>query len=149
MLNKEKEIRKLLGNRYHLYVSWEENKIEWKLYKKYENGDIIYFSDDNKAIMTSETHTEEDLYKFAKSHHKIDLHNSNRKLRGIIFVIVFTLCFIKFFVKDNFIIDTIIYTADAILLIWMMNEHRIWTKNWKVDMLEIKENFKRLRDKNS
>lgn len=149
MLNKQGEIRKLLGDRYHLHVSWEEDKIEWTLYKKYENGDNIYYSADNKAIMTSETHTEKELYQFAKSHHKIDLHNSNRKLRLMIFVIVFILCFINFFVKDNFIIDTIIFTADTILLIWMTHEHLIWNKNWKVDMLELKENFKRLRDKNS
>ena len=149
MLNKEKEIRKLLGNRYHLYVGMEEDKIEWRLFKRYENGDNIYYSADNKAIMTSETHTEEELYQFAKSHRKIDLHKSNLKLRMIIFVIIFILCFINFFVKDNFIIDTIVFTADAILLIWMICEHIIYTKNWKVDMLELKENFKRLRDENS
>ena len=148
MLNKEKKIRELLRGRYHLYSEFSQGKKKWRLYKKYENCDPIYYSEDNEAIMTSETHTEEELYQFAKSHHKIDIHESNRKLRMIIFVIVFILCFINFFVKDNYIIDTIVFTADTILIIWMTYEHVIWEKNWKVDMLESCENIKRGRNNN-
>lgn len=145
-MNKEKEIRKLIGDRYHLYVGYSPDKTEWKLFKKYENGDSIYYSDDNKAIMTSETHTEEDLYKFAKSHHKIDFYKSNCKLRNVLLAMVVIISITNIFIGLR-TLNIIVLTADFILLTQMTCDYFIWDKNWKVDMLELKENFERLREK--
>ena len=113
-MEKEAKIRKMLGNRFHLSVSCEGDKLEikkWKLFRKYENGDPIYYSKDNQAIMTSETHTEEDLYKFSKLHQKYDLYKVNRKVRTIILFIMVVLAIINMFINSN-VISTIVLTSN-------------------------------------
>lgn len=68
------KIREQLGREYHLGVSWKPNEITWALYRNYDDPEI-YFSKDNKAIMTSATHSYEDLEKFAKEHKKYNYIN--------------------------------------------------------------------------
>lgn len=146
---KEKEIRKLLGNRYHLGVTYDGKITTWSLFKKYENGDLIYYSNDNKAIMTSETHTVEELYEFAKKHHKIDEHFFMSRLNITIACINIILIIINIIFLKSDIIRGIIFGVDIIIVIDCMVAHIIWNKNWNVGMLELEENIKRLRDKNS
>lgn len=148
-MNKEKEIRKLLSKRYHLCVSWENDIITWKLFKQYENGDPIYYSNDNKPIMTSETHTPEQLYKFAKIHHKIDEHLFLNKMNvNVSFIVMILIITNIIFFKNDFI-KGILMGIDVMIVLYCIVSHIIWNKNWKVDTLELKENFKRLRDENS
>lgn len=142
-MEKEGKIRKMLGKRFHLSVSLEGEKLEttkWKLFRKYENGDPIYYSKDNKAIMTSETHTEEDLYKFAKSHKKYDLYETNKKERILILSIMIVLATINMFINLN-TISIIVLTVDFTIMFQMFIEIFIDNKNFKVDMLEMRENF--------
>lgn len=72
MLKNESKIRKYLGKNYHLHTRFPSG--EWLLYKKYTSW-RDYISEENKPIMTNETHTEEDLLKFAKKHRKYDIRN--------------------------------------------------------------------------
>lgn len=150
MTDKEKmrKIRKMLGNRYHLCESLEycrENgeKIEFVVYKEYENGDPIYFSSDNKPILSSKTHTIDDLYEFAKKHQKYDLQKANKNARFVILGIAILLSWVNFFVDTGAIISTICLTTDAVVMIWLAIDQIIYNRNWKVDMLELAENFER------
>lgn len=53
-LKKEKKIRKLLGNQFHLCV---DNYGNWKLFRKYDNSKL-YFSAENIDIMNSNNNSE-------------------------------------------------------------------------------------------
>ena len=144
-MKNEAKIRKLLGKRFHLSVSYDGKNLEiteWKLFKKYENGDPVYYSNDNKAIMTSDTHTEEELYKFAKSHQKYDLYKVNRTTRTVLLSIVLIMAILNIFIISK-TISTIVLTTDFILMLLMFIEMIVDDKNFKVDMLEFRENFRK------
>lgn len=67
-LKKEKKIRKLLGERFHLYV---DNNGNWKLFRKYDNSKL-YFSTENIDIMNSNNNSEKELLRFAKKNRRYD-----------------------------------------------------------------------------
>lgn len=83
-----KKIRKLLDtNHYHLFegLDYKDNeKIhKWKLYEKH-NG---WVWDNSEPIMTSDTHSKEDLYKFVKTHRALEYN----KLSYIVSMIILSL----------------------------------------------------------
>lgn len=135
------KIRKMLGNRYHLSVESDGTGIiQWVLFKYYENGDPIYWSDDNKPIMRSGKNTIEELYEFAKSHRKPDPIRSFIRFNNIIMLIVCVIAFANCFVNST-ILRTIIFTTDAIIVasdiyILIINE-----KTHKLNMRELNENW--------
>ncbi|MEE1371636.1 MAG: hypothetical protein U0K48_05770 [Bacilli bacterium] len=67
-LKKEKKIRKLLGNQFHLCV---DNYGNWKLFRKYDNSKL-YFSVENIDIMNSNNNSEKELLRFAKKNRRYD-----------------------------------------------------------------------------
>jgi len=67
-LKKEKKIRKLLGERFHLCV---DNYGNWKLFRKYDNSKL-YFSAENIDIMNSNNNSEKELLRFAKKNRRYD-----------------------------------------------------------------------------
>ena len=67
-LKKEKKIRKLLGNQFHLCV---DNYGNWKLFRKYDNSKL-YFSAENIDIMNSNNNSEKELLRFAKKNRRYD-----------------------------------------------------------------------------
>lgn len=148
-MKKENEIRKMLGDRYHLSCSCEhddENGFtvsEWYLFKTYQNADPVYFSADNKAIMTNETHTEDDLYEFAKSHKKFDVVRVHNKVRLITISIILLISIINIFVASK-ALTIMILSCDAMFLIWLITDVIVFNRNNRVDTLEMFENFKRL-----
>ena len=152
MNKKINEIRRLLGRKYHLSVECgidvecgANERIEitkWALFKNYENADPIYWSNDNKAIMKSETHSLEDLYKFAKSHKRYDVEKCVSKMNIIIFGILFVVSIANVFI-NSVVIRTIILTSDVLLLLWLAVVSYISDKNWKVDRLEMQENWQK------
>ena len=147
-MEKMNKIRKLLGRRFHLSTEYGGENCElmqWKLFKNYENGDPIYWSDDNKAIMSSGTHTIDDLYKFAKSHKKYDVERFILRMNTIILLIMVLVSFANIFI-NSVIIRTIVLTCDAILMLWLGAVTYVSNKNWKVDKLEMQENWKRRRE---
>lgn len=148
MDNKERKIRHLLKDNYHLCTEYDWNfKVKkWKLYKKYDVMST-YFRSDNKPIMTSETHTLKDLYKFAKKHHKINLMQSIHLTGTIIAVICLLVSILNTFVFKNDIVRYCIFTTDIVLIIIFTVIFVIDNRNFNIDMLEMKEEINRMREK--
>lgn len=140
----EKKIRELLGNDYHLNVAYDENLEikEWHLHRKYNDANV-YFSDDNKEIMSSENYTLEDLYGFAKKHHKIAIVPTYNKI--IIFVILglFILSLINAILWKNSMLSYFIIGFDIAIIFVDILLFILDDKNFNVDMLELHEYFER------
>ena len=143
-MNKEiRKIRKLLGNRFHLCVKYDDNvePSEWHLFRRY--GDAkVYFSKDNGEIMSSETNTLEDLMEFAKRHHKIDEHLVVSKLIMYMLWLAFVICVLNVFLWDSNYVRVGVIVTDIIGIFITLSMYFIWNKNWKVDMYDLDENYK-------
>lgn len=142
MSNKINEIRKLLGNEYHLYEGVSINGIKWILYRRYLDSKV-YFSNDNEAIMSSETNTIDDLYKFAKDHHKVDEIEVELTIDSIIAFLLMILQIINFAVLKNDYIKGLILGSDLMIIISCLTKLIIVEKNNKKELNEIREQFKR------
>lgn len=140
----EYKIRKMLGDRYHLSVEPDLNfKFKyWSLHRRYENCDNIYWSKDNKPIMTSDNYTIVDLYNFAKEHHKIDTLDVISKFISIsIYVVLFIALINAFILKGNKYISIFVLTSNLWLIVLMFIRNKIWNNNYKVDWLESSDNI--------
>ena len=146
-MRREKEIRELLGDRFHLMIEYTENweTEHWVLFKKYENCDPIYWSKDNKAILSSDKNTDDELYQFAKTHHKIDYFKTSQSVRNILIIVTLFLSIINIFFRNE-LICVFALTSNLWFLIWLTIDWIILDKNYKVDFLEAKENIKRGRN---
>ena len=100
-MKNEFEIRRLLGDNYHLATTYDENKVTWKLFRKYKD-DKLYFSEFNNEIMTSETHTEKDLLKFAKENYVYDFERLHIRKALVLSILCLVLCIFNMFLKNNF-----------------------------------------------
>ena len=142
-MKKELEIRQLLDYKeYHLYTSTKfelnEKITTWKLFKKYDG----WIGDGSKPIMTSETHTEEELLEFAKKHKEYKLVDF---LKMFLIVPIFTLimCVVNLFVSSNFMSGLIWGLNIATFLICIIARF-ISKQNEKVWDLEFKEYLERV-----
>ena len=152
-MKNESKIRKLLGNDYHLGVeiNWNNYDYEitnWKLFRRY-NDSKMYFSTDNKAIMTSEENTEEELLKFAKEYHKYNYTRVHGSYRTIVAAIVAIVLIANIFINNSYIraiglsIDTCLIIDSFISFIIINHNQRIEWKQWGKDMeLLLKESEK-------
>ena len=95
-MKNEKKIRKMLGDKYHLCSN---DNGEWVLYRYYQDPEI-YFSKDNKAIMSYKTDTEEDLYEYLKAHKEWNLDLIITKTIGAILFVIWIIAVINIF-KHN------------------------------------------------
>lgn len=138
----EIKARKLLGNRFHLCTSYDENfEIkEWHLYRNYDDSKV-YFSSDNEEIMSNETNTLEELYEFAKKHHQIDEHFTIGKMNIFIAWLLMILTIINIIFIKNETLRGFIYGGDFMIILYSIVAHRIYIKNSDVRMLELKEYF--------
>lgn len=131
------KIRKLLENEYHLCVTYKDKKSEWKLFKKYDNPNI-YFSKDNKVIMTSKTNTYEKLLKYAKDHRKYNL----TKILSIQFMIS-SLCLLVLSILNIFISDVgirnFLFGANFITLISLTTISIVNRRNFNVEAMNYQE----------
>lgn len=98
-LKKEKKIRKLLGERFHLHV---DNHGNWKLFRKYNDLEI-YFSNENTEIMNSEDNSEKELLKFAKKNRKYNVEKSITNITSVILWLAAGLAFINIFISSEVI----------------------------------------------
>lgn len=152
MNNKERKIRELLGDRFHLCISYEDgiDNPKWSLFRNYDDSKV-YFSNDNEVIMSSETNTIDELYEYAKKHHKIDEHLSISKLNVIVAWIGMIVMTINFIFFKNEALRGFVLGIDFMIIIHCVVSHNIWNKNWKVRMMELRENFLKIqkeREKN-
>lgn len=98
-LKKEKKIRKLLGERFHLYV---DNHGNWKLFRKYNDLEI-YFSNENTEIMNSEDNSKKELLKFAKKNRKYNVEKSITTITSVILWLAAGLAFVNIFISSEVI----------------------------------------------
>lgn len=98
-LKKEKKIRKLLGERFHLYV---DNHGNCKLFRKYSDLEI-YLSNENTEIMNSENNSEKELLKFAKKNRKYNVEKSITTITLVILWLAAGLAFINIFISSEVI----------------------------------------------
>ena len=103
-LKKEKKIRKLLGERFHLYV---DNNGNWKLFRKYNDLEI-YFSNENTEIMNSEDNSEKELLKFAKKNRKYNVEKSIITITSVILWLAVGLAFVNIFISSEIVIGFIL-----------------------------------------
>lgn len=98
-LKKEKKIRKLLGERFHLYV---DNHGNWKLFRKYNDLEI-YLSNENTEIMNSEDNSEKELLKFSKKNRKYNVEKSITTITSVILWLAAGLAFVNIFISSEVI----------------------------------------------
>lgn len=140
-MKREKEIRRLLGNDYHLSIEMKDGEVmQWVLFKNYLDSGV-YFSEDNKAIIRSGENTEEELYEFAKTHSRKDYNKIGDKVIRFSLVIVCIISVINLLLDGIF--TQFVLTSDLWLLVWMYTNCKVFNNNWKVDMLELEESFNR------
>lgn len=134
------KVWKLLDNKkYHLCMNYKENgEYDFYLFNYYEDSEI-YYSELNKPIMTSETHTIEDLEEFAKKHYMYDLHKVHTITNLIMLWIVCILSIINIFIK--FLPSGFIVLCDLILIIDCIVNHIFWNINFNKEMTLMKERF--------
>ena len=141
-MKNEYKIRKWLGNRYHLNVSLSGNhleNVEWKLFRKYDG----WMNDGSEAIMTNETHSEEELYKFAKKHRQFDTERCLIKLLVLNAFLGMILSVINIYF-DNEELRMFFYGIEFVIFTTTIPMFFIFNHNLKVDELELKELFKSL-----
>lgn len=140
----ERKIRELLGNDYHLFTKYSDNLDieEWHLHRNYKDAKI-YLSEDNKEIMSSENHTLEDLYDFAKKHHRISIAPTFSKIIVYIMIGIMILCALNIIFWHNKYISTFVLGFDIAIIIADIILFTLDNKNFDVDMLELNEYFER------
>lgn len=109
------------NERFHLCVSaeYDENhnlKESWKLFVKYDG----WFNDGSKEIMSSETHTDEELKKFAK---KVKTYNiqSTRKIIPYLWVVFIILDIVNMIILKNATLSGFTSGGLVIMFIWLLN----------------------------
>lgn len=138
MNKKMRKIRKLLGEDYHICETLDiENGNSWVLYSTCNNNSIYYFSKYNKPIMTSEKNTLDELYTFAKKHHKLNGYLVSFVL-SIYAWFVFILSILNIFICSKWVRGFAV-GSDVGILLYSIVEYIIATHNLKVEKLEFKE----------
>lgn len=97
-MKNEWKIRRMLGENYFLH---SDNEGNWKLFRWYKD-DKLYFSEFNNEIMTSETHTEKDLLKFAKENYVYDFERLHIRKALVMSILGLVLCIVNIFFKNTF-----------------------------------------------
>ena len=142
-IDRIEKIRKILGDEYNLAAlkGLEEVKY-WVLYKKYRDPKM-YFSEDNKAIMASDNNSLDELYDFAKKHHKINEHIILNLVNVVIALITLVLVVVNAaFIKSE-LLRGVFLGVDLSMWINVVVGYVIYKKNQRVDYLETIEYMKR------
>lgn len=143
-LKKLDELRKYTKDKYHFCVSTNLEKNEWQLYRRYIDQDV-YFSQDNKAIMTSETNTIEELEKYLKEHYEPSfwdvVNNASLCIMAVLWVlyIVVLIIFKKSTYFSGFLLGGLV-----INLVYLVISSRLNQRHYDVVFLELKEESDRL-----
>lgn len=142
-MKNEKKIRRMLGTKYHLCT---DNEGWWVLYRYYNDADL-YFSPDNKAVMSSDTHTEEDLIKYLKKHGEWDLHIVIMNCNFVISLLVLFLSIVNVFLRITTLRGIIFGWLLMSLTISIIN-NCVMHHNSNVTMREFQEHLAKLSEKN-
>lgn len=136
------KVRRLLDyKKYHLFEKYNGIDSEWELYEKYET----WMEDGSKPIMTSETHTEEDLIKFAKEHRTYKFIDISKILVIISFANLIIL--ILGTVLKNDYLKTLVTGSNLCIILVSIIVGIMNYKNSKVYYLELKAKFRREKER--
>ena len=144
-MKNEFKIRKWLGDNYHLHISisgtnWEDES--WKLFRKYPG----YLTDDSKPIMTSETNTDEELYKFAKKHRRFETNPTKNGLLVILAFFAMLIPFINIFLNNDYL-KMFFYGTQVMIWFIALPTFILIEHNITVDEKETLEILKELKEK--
>ncbi len=132
------KVRRLLDyKKYHLYEEYNGIDSKWKLFEKYET----WMEDGSGPIMTSETHTEEDLIKFAKEHRTYKFIDISKILVIISFANLLFL--ILGAVLKNGYLRILVTGSNLCIILMSIIVGLMDYRNFKVDFLETKARVKR------
>lgn len=136
----EKEVIKLLGDRFHLTIKsyLNEEKKEYILFKKYDDLDV-YYSDANKPLIKCSDINQ--LYDYAKKHHIIDEDSVLANMNFIMAFICFIFSIINLIFIKNSDIAAVIFGIQIMIIINSIISFIIFIKNHNVIMMELDENF--------
>lgn len=143
MLKKFLKLNNKLDN-YHLIMHFGNDVIGWELYKKYDDP-RKYFDVENKPIMTSAESDYKDLVKFVKTHRRYDITKVVLRSNVIISIIIFMICILNIFLKNDYIRGFVL-GADLILIFSSIIIGIINEKNFRVSLLEYKEEQSRNKE---
>lgn len=149
-MKNEYKIRRWLGDRYHLNIekNFKENKIRienWTLFRVYPN----WMNDGSEPIMTSETHTEHELMKFAKKHRTYDLSVIDNQTLIIIcwtnlIISISNLWFHNVFIRGfNWGINITIIITLIIKYIFIIHNEKIEDKDFEEKIKHLENNIKK------
>ncbi len=132
------KVRRLLDyKKYHLCEEYNGVDSKWKLFEKYET----WMDDGSKPIMTSETHTEEDLIKFAKEHRTYKFIDISKTL--VIISLANLAILILGIVLKNGYLQVLVTGSELCLILISIIVGLMDSRNFKVDFLETKARVKR------
>ena len=147
----EWKIRRWLGDRYHLNteVTFKqdtkkiETKIEsWKLFRVYPG----WMEDNSKAVMTSETHTDKELIKFAKKNRIYDLRLSYPKMFVIISWLNVFILIINSLLFKSALITGFYYGICFVIIITSIIHLKFLNHNSKIEVKEFEEKMTLLKE---
>lgn len=142
MNEKLNKVRRLLDyKKYHLYEEYNGIDSKWKLFEKYET----WMDDGSKPIMTSETHTEEDLIKFAKEHRTYKFVDICKVL--VIISLVNLVILILGIVTKNGYLRNLVTGSNLCIILLSIIVGIMDTKNFKVNCLELKAKIRREKER--
>ena len=137
-MQKKINVRRLLGRYYHLCEHYGNGNDYWVLYRNYRDPKV-YYSKDNKPIMTSTKNTRKELEEFALKHHKIDSEYAlNYILTFMLTIVLFIASILQLFNIDIGLYVLVVLIT--ILLIYIINNFII-IHNREVDFRELSEIF--------
>lgn len=146
-LKKLDELRKYTKDKYHFCVSTNLEKNEWQLYRRYIDQDA-YFSQDNKAIMTSETNTIEELEKYLKEHYEPSFWDVVNKASLYIMAVLWVLYIAVLIIfKKSTYFSGFLLGGLVINLVYLVISAKLMQRHYDVVFLELVEESNRLDKK--
>lgn len=146
-LKKLNELRKYTEDKYLLCVSEDLEKNEWTLHRRYMDQDV-YFSKDNKPIMTSETNTVEELEKYLKEHYEPSFWDVVNKASLYIMASLWILYIAVLIIfKKSTYFSGFLLGGLVINLVYLVISARLNQRHYDVVFLELKEESDRLDQK--
>lgn len=138
------KIRRILGDKYHLYQEFDGINEKWKLFRKHDG----WLTDNSEPIMTSDTHTEKELLKFTKKHREYGVTEFYFMMLPMPFIAL-ALCFINLEFQNEYLRGIIagmniytIFVAGVDMFVTNRN-YKVFKLQQKEDILKIKERLEK------
>ena len=138
------KLRKYTKDKYHLCVSTDLEKNEWVWHRRYVDQDV-YFSNDIKPIMTSETNTVEELEDYLKKHYEPSfsevVNKASLYIMGVLWILYIAVLII--FKKSTYF-SGFLLGGLVINLVYLIISARLDQKHYDIVFLELVEESDKL-----